>query len=339
MRSRLAPALALLLAAGLLSACGAAASSSPTEQPAAAPDTSLNPSGTGLVTIRPGATGSDIGRALEQAGVTGGAEFYQEALRRPDAARVQPGQYQLSTGISAGQALDELLDGDHLAGEPLVVHPGDTALRLLPRLIEATGASEEASRKALELPSGQVTSALDGLLGPATYPVAPGEDPGAVVARMRQAMEPVLAEAELLAAGTGHTPQELLVIASLLQAEVRAPDWGKAARAIENRLATGMRLQLDSTAAYAAGVRQVSLSAEQLQADSPFNTYRVDGLPPAPIGMVDVEAVRAAAAPEDGTWLYWVTVDLDSGLTRFSSSYSTFLQDKDELRSWLAANG
>ncbi|CAB4639685.1 unannotated protein [freshwater metagenome] len=116
---------------------------------------------------------------------------------------------------------------------------------------------------------------------------------------------------------------ELLVIASIVQAEGEDQDFGKIARVIFNRLKIGMPLQMDSTVHYVLGSRgEIFLSSKSTKIKSPYNTYQIYGLPPGPIGNPGRNALNAVTSPDAGDWLYFITVA--PGDTRFTSSFDTF---------------
>jgi UPF0755 protein len=121
-------------------------------------------------------------------------------------------------------------------------------------------------------------------------------------------------------------------VASLLQAEAQPKDFAKVARVIYNRLDKDMRLQLDTTVLYALGRSGTHLSPDELQTDSPYNTYKNKGLPPTPIDSPGQQAINAALHPAKGNWLYYVTTNLKTGETKFTNSYQEFLQFKRELK-------
>jgi UPF0755 protein len=110
------------------------------------------------------------------------------------------------------------------------------------------------------------------------------------------------------------------------------------ARVIYNRLetdATGRLLQIDATVNYALGRDLgLGLTTEDLQVDSPYNTRRYPGLPPGPIESPGDAAIEAAANPTPGDWIYYVTVNLETGETKFAESYQDFLRYKRELDAW-----
>jgi len=114
----------------------------------------------------------------------------------------------------------------------------------------------------------------------------------------------------------GKTPEEILTIASLVQAEAQeSEDFGKVSRVIYNRLDQNMALGFDSTINYAMGRSTLSTSVQDTQYASPYNTYIHKGLPPGPISDPGDTALDAALNPTPGNWLYFVTVK--PGDTRF----------------------
>ena len=153
-----------------------------------------------------------------------------------------------------------------------------------------------------------------------------------MVTRWQQAAED--ADLEAAAEELGYTPGELMIIASLVESEVnRAEDRGKVSRVIYNRLEgdeTAGLLQIDATVNYALGRDLgLALTEEDLDVDSPYNTRKFPGLPPGPIESPGEAAIEAAANPADGDWLYYVTVNLDTGETKFTDDYDEFLRFKN----------
>jgi UPF0755 protein len=125
-----------------------------------------------------------------------------------------------------------------------------------------------------------------------------------------------------------------MTIASLVESEAnRDQDRGKVARVIYNRLetdATNGLLQIDATVNYALGRNLgLGLTKDDLAVDSPYNTRKNPGLPPTPIEAPGDKAIEAAAHPTPGDWIYYVTVNLDTGETRFTKDYDQFLEWKN----------
>jgi UPF0755 protein len=118
----------------------------------------------------------------------------------------------------------------------------------------------------------------------------------------------------------------------------------KISRVIYNRLdgpgdkgGTNGTLGIDASNAYGLGLSgTTALTSEQLAEDTPYDTRRRVGLPPTPIEAPGDDAIAAAANPADGPWYYYVTVDLDTGETKFYEDYSGFLEGKAEYNQFCA---
>jgi len=128
----------------------------------------------------------------------------------------------------------------------------------------------------------------------------------------------------------------VLTIASIIQREARIEeDFYKVSRVIQNRLAIPMLLQMDSTAQYGENAQDSAFStAEQLEAVNGYNTYTRDGLPIGPISGVGDLAITAALNPVDGPWIFFVTVNLETGETVFSETVAQHDRGVAQLRQW-----
>jgi len=298
--------------------------------------------GTGSVTVvvAKGDTLSKIGQTLAEAGVvaTEGA-FVDAAAAEPKSSGIAPGTYELRSGMSGAAAVALMLDPAARQVSKLVVPEGWRMDRTLAAAAKATGLkldelkASAAKATSLGLPD-YAGGNPEGFLFPATYEFEPKISSDAVVeamlTRFSQASNDV--ELESSAAAAGLTPLEVLTVASIIEVEVSPADYARAARVLYNRLDKGMRLQLDSTVNYALGTSDLHLSAQQLATDSPYNTYRVKGLPPGPINSPGEAAIQAALAPADGAWLYWVTTDVSARTTEFATTYSDFLALKRKFQ-------
>ena len=122
----------------------------------------------------------------------------------------------------------------------------------------------------------------------------------------------------------GYTGEEILTVASILEYEAKADeDYAKVARVLYNRLDDGMPLQLDSTVSYVSGRKgDVFTTEDERNAESAYNTYQNTGLPPGPIGSPGEKTIEAALNPAEGSWLYFVAVNLETGETVFSNTFA-----------------
>lgn len=305
--------------------------------------------GSGSVTfeVAEGDVIAEMGRNLKAEGVVASVEaFTAAAAADPDSTGIQVGFYSMKKEMSAEGALEVLLDPANQVKSTVTVVEGLRVEDVMVQLSEQTEwglakwKAALADDEAIGLPD-YAEGNPEGYLFPATYEIGPKDKPkdilAAMVARWRVAADE--AGLEERAAELGKTPAELMIIASLVEAEGRGDDMPKIARVIYNRLdgpgdqgGTNGRLQIDASVNY--GLDQelgVALTTEQLEQDTPYNTYTRTGLPPTPIEAPGDAAIAAAANPEDGDWYYYVTVDLATGETKFAETYDEFLEYKAEL--------
>lgn len=122
----------------------------------------------------------------------------------------------------------------------------------------------------------------------------------------------------------GFTPMEVTILASIVEAETyRYDEMPTIAGVYLNRLERGMKLQADPTVIFAIEDRNVSrVTFQDLQVDSPYNTYQNPGLPPGPIGSPGKRALEAVLNPEDHSYLYFCAKADFSGYHEFSETYS-----------------
>ncbi len=305
--------------------------------------------GTGEVTIvvSRGQSLTAIGETLVAAGVVKSVEpFIAATEMNPDSSTLGPGRYTLRENMSGVAALNLMLDPVSRTNSRLVLPEGLRLDQTLTLASEATdipiGEFDEAvnNPEQLSLPEW-ANSRPEGLMFPATYDLAGDESAvgllNSFVKRFNQSAANV--QLEQRSAELGYSPYEVLIVASLLQAELLPEDFAKGAAVIYNRLEADMPLQFDSTVSYALGIAELQLSAEQLETDSPYNTYRVTGLPPTPINSPGEAALEAALSPAKGKWLYFVAVNPDTRETKFAKDYDRFLKLKEEYRQFLEANG
>ncbi|MFI7532442.1 endolytic transglycosylase MltG [Streptosporangium sp. NPDC049376] len=231
----------------------------------------------------------------------------------------------------------------------LTVREGLRLSQVLERLSAATGRPQAEFWRAakdggaLGLPS-YARGALEGFAFPGTYEVPSTSSPGEILAAMVTRFNRVAGDGDLVAGArrAGRTPLEILIIASIVQAEsADKRDMPKIARVVHNRLdhTPGLRLQLDSTVLYGLGKYGAKASQEDLRSRSPYNTYARRGLPPGPICNPGADAIAAALKPAAGPWLYFVTTDPKRGVTKFAASEAEFLELTKEYRGNLGKAG
>ena len=248
----------------------------------------------------------------------------------------QAGTYDLRQNLGAKDAVSALKKGPRIDYVVLTIPPGFWLKQIATRVGRLGGGrsaqvfladtSNNAVRSVFE-PQG--VSNLEGLLRPDTYKISENEDEIGILQEMVTAFDTHAAKLGLTNASVhGLTPYQIIIVASMVEAEAKVPqDRPLIASVIYNRLAQHMKLQIDSTVIYARGnPADRHLSPADLQRKSPYNTYVADGLPPAPIGAVSDASLRAALAPADTDYLYYVLAGKD-GHHAFSSTYQQWQQD------------
>lgn len=307
--------------------------------------------GRGSVTfeVKQGDSIAAMGRGLKAEGVVASVEaFTTAAAANPDSTRIQAGFYELQKEMPAADALAILVDPDNILKDTLTIPEGLRVTDIVALLAKNTDYSRAEFEAVLEDPEAlglpdYAGGNPEGYLFPATYDFGPDESPESMLAAMVDRWEQAAEDADLEAAAAelGYTPAELMIVASLVESEAgRQQDRGKVARVIYNRLEgeeTNGLLQIDATVNYAADQDLGAVpTTEDLEIDSPYNTYLNPGLPPTPIEAPGDAAIQAAANPTNGGWYYYVTVNLKTGETKFAETYDEFLQYKQELREYCA---
>jgi UPF0755 protein len=170
---------------------------------------------------------------------------------------------------------------------------------------------------AIDLPLPEGASSFEGYLFPDTYDFGREPTPRSVLKTFLQDFDRRVTDATFAKADArGLSEHELLTLASIVEREATEPEErAEIAAVFRNRMAQGMPLQADPTVQYARvpfgtlsadAFWPTDLTRDDLQIRSPYNTYQVKGLPPAPICNPGVAAIRAAAEPSDRPWLYFV---------------------------------
>jgi UPF0755 protein len=292
------------------------------------------------VVVPRGATTADVADLLEEKGVISDARIFRYYLRVRGDVDVQAGTFPLREDSSMGDVRAALDEGPRLAFTDVTVPEGkwvsdvDDIVAAVPGFDAASFTAEVESGVVRSLYQPQDVTSLEGLLFPDTYRVDENEDEQTVLARMVSTLDQVATELGYAdaAARVGREPYEVLIIASLVEAEAKVDgDRAKIARVIYNRLAQNMTLGIDATVYYALQRRGGGLTRSDLEVESPYNTRVNPGLPPTPIGLPGRASLEAAINPEPGPWLYYVLAD-EEGNHAFSESFAEFQRNVADAR-------
>lgn len=151
----------------------------------------------------------------------------------------------------------------------------------------------------------------EGYLFPDTYEVNLGDPLEKIVDKMLENFDKKTANLEIT--------HEIIIMASLLEREVKTKEDKKlVAGVLWKRLRAGIPLQVDATINYFTGERNVKISKNDTQIDSPYNTYLYYGLPAGPISNPGLESIEAAVHPQDNQ--YWYYLSTPEGETIFSKT-------------------
>lgn len=255
--------------------------------------------------------------------------------------KLMAGEYQLREGMSHQAALEALRKGPILKVYTVTVPEGltiDQTARVVASKTEVDfNEFRELARSRTAfnyyfLPSNPSES-LEGYLFPKTYQVLPNTGARAMInVMLRQFAKETSSLDWKSAEARGLTPFNIVTIASLIEKEVRVPAERELISAvIHNRLRAGIPLQIDATVQYALPAWKRKLTYEDLKTNSPYNTYLNKGLPPGPICSPGLASVKAALAPAQVDYLYYLVTGKDGSHT-FTSSYQEFLRLKSQVK-------
>ena len=292
------------------------------------------------IEIPEGATSDEIGRLLADENVIANDLVWGWYLRINGGGPFEAGVYDLAEHSSIHDVIDVLAEGPRPPEERAFTVPeGLTVPETLRRLAsteDGLGFDESTMQQLLE--DGEIVSAVlgpdipsaEGLLFPETYRVAAEADAKAVLQQMVDQLDTTLTEAhvETAQARFNLSPYEILIVASLIEEETKVPEERPmVAQVIYNRLRQGIPLGIDATSRYEAELAGRSREDIDFTSDSPYNTRRVQGLPPTPIASPGRASIEAALEPADGPWTYYVLESAD-GHHFFTDSNREFINAK-----------
>lgn len=292
------------------------------------------------VVIPQAATGAAMAEILYEAGVVGSERAFTMAFSaNASAPGIQPGTYTLQLEMKASDAVNALLDAENRVQTKVTIAEGLTVDQTLEKLASVTAVPVEDFKAAMEdteatgLPA-EAGGSYEGWMFPDTYIFEPGTEPVAMVRTMVGRMIEVLDE-------RGVAPEDrktVLTKASLVERESpNAEASPKMARAIQNRLDRDWPLDIDAAVAFGLGKSGTELTSEDVSreaTDNKYNLYAHLGLPPTPIAAPGVSSIEAVLDPAEGEWMFWVTINLETGETRFAETNDEHNQNRELLREW-----
>lgn len=301
-------------------------------------DFSGSGSGVAILTIRPGDGGSTVAQRLVDAGIT--KDFgvtYQAVI--DSGITFYPGSYRLAKGMSAAAALAAIADPTNLDVNRVTIKEGTRLSSVFDQLSAATGIARADFDRAAKHPRAfgmpSTAPSLEGYLFPATYAFAKSASAKSIIREMVTRMRQELARFGVPKSRWNAT----LTLASIVQKEARqSSDFYRVSRVFKNRIKAGMALQSDATVSYGTNGTTVTTTNAQRADPNGYNTYVHLGLPIGPISAPGAIAIDAALHAAKGSWLYFCTVNLQTGETVFSTTFAEHQLAVAKFQAWLQQN-
>ncbi|MBT2677390.1 endolytic transglycosylase MltG [Bacillus sp. ISL-35] len=281
------------------------------------------------VTIPIGSSTTGIGQILEDKGVIRDARVFKYYVKFKNEAGFMAGDYKMKPSMTLPEIITSLKTGKVMQDVVMkITIPEGKQLKQIAGIIaEKTQQDEEVVFKQLndqefikkmmekypdvltdEILKENVKYPLEGYLFPATYPFY-SEKPTIeeIVTVMLTKTKEVLGDFRGQMEEKEMSTHQLMTMASLIEEEAtEKADRDKIASVFYNRLEDGMMLQTDPTVLYAHGEHKERVYFKDLEIDDPYNTYKIQGLPPGPIANPGVMSIEAALAPADTDDMYFI---------------------------------
>ncbi|MFA5638265.1 MAG: endolytic transglycosylase MltG [Anaerovoracaceae bacterium] len=293
------------------------------------------------ISIPYGTSTQKIGTILEEEGVIkSGDKFKIYAKLHGFNGKLEAGDYLLSKSMDLDEIMNMMTKG-FVKGMRFTVQEGLTVEQVASKLAKEGLVDKDEFLYEVEfgefdykyipfLPEGK--DRLEGFLMPNTYEVNKDATAHDIIDRMLLQFDRVYKD-EYYSKATqmGYDLNQIVNIAAMIERETRVEDERKiVASVIYNRLNSNMLLQIDATVQYALGEQKERLLNRDLEIDSPYNTYKVKGLPKGPICSPGENSIIAALNPGKTDYYYYVLDASLNGSHRFSNDYHTFLKNKED---------
>ena len=288
---------------------------------------------------------SSVASKLEEMGVIDDASAFSKRCNVEDLV-IQPGTYALTNKMTFEEITSMLAQSSDVVQNVIVIREGMTQNEIAKMLEEEGIVTAEEFNKACNEGSYDFAflqdipirdSRLEGYLFPDTYNLAVGATAEDVVKKLLVRFNEMFDDnMRSQAQDMGYSVDQIVTIASMIEGEIKYPDErATAASVIYNRLKKGMKLQLDCTVQYALKERTQRVMESDLDIDSLYNTYQVDGLPVGPIGNPGKSCLEAALNPEKTDYIYYVLENMETGQHHFTDNYDDFLDAKAKYQAQL----
>jgi UPF0755 protein len=277
------------------------------------------------VTIEPGSSAQSIAQTLADAGVGAPAQLLYAWFRLSGESRdMKAGSYEFAPGTTPRSLLSKLVRGEQ-ALRSITLVEGWNVRQVLQAVRNATDLKQDLeglSQADIMALIGYPGRHPEGRFFPDTYRVLKHAPASSVLRQAAKAMDErmALAWAQRDPASPLRTPDEALILASIIEKETGLEsDRRRIGGVFSNRLRIGMRLQTDPAVIYGLGEAfDGNLRRNDLNDDTPYNTYTRAGLPPTPIAMPGMASIMAAVQPLATNSIYFVA--RGDGSSQFSAT-------------------
>jgi UPF0755 protein len=303
------------------------------------------------VEIPIGSSVTGIGKILEDNGIIRDAHVFKYYVKFKNESGFMAGEYKLKPSMTLAEVINAIKTGSVMQDVvfQITIPEGKQLTQIAQIIAEKTNREPEQVLEKLndqeflatlmekypdilteKIMDEQVKYPLEGYLFPATYPFYE-EKPSLedIVTVMLDKTRSVVLEYVPVAEEKGLSVHELLTLSSLIEEEATEKvDRASISSVFYNRIETGMPLQTDPTVLYALGEHKDRVLYEDLEIDSPYNTYQIYGLPPGPIANAGTMSIEAALNPADIDALYFLATP--SGDVLFSATLEEHNRKKAE---------
>lgn len=254
------------------------------------------------LTIQSGQTLVSVSKKLSDDGVIRSSRVFEILMiMLGNEKRVGEGEYYFETPLSVIEIVMRISGKQFGIEREKVTFPeGFSNTEIVARLQEKLPSFDVDTFKSL-------IEGKQGYLFPDTYLFFPSVKPEFVLAALEQNFQKKVAPLAEEIAASGRSLEEILVMASIIEKEAFGKDdRGMISGILWKRIAEGMPLQVDAPFLYLLGKESSQLTRVDLAIDSPYNTYRYKGLPPAPINNPGLASIEAALRPQRSNYLYYL---------------------------------
>jgi len=262
-----------------------------------------------VFSVKKGEGAKEIALNLKNQGLIRYSSFFRAYVLVCDQAdKLKAGEYGLSFSMNIPEIADKLTSKDRIKRMITIIEGWN--LKDIEKYLKEQGINMEEN----------LTPDLEGYLSPDTYEISPGDGINEIIKIMLDNFEKkITPELKEEIQSQEKTISQIIILASLIEKEVRTTEDKKIVSGILwKRIKADMPLQVDATITYLTGKKSTEILKEELEINSPYNTYKYKGLPPGPICNPGLNSILAAIYPQESE--YWFYLSTPAGETIFSKT-------------------